>query len=306
MWMYSVNQPGESKNFDEKTVQLLKQQVFTLLYNVLAFYELYRDKNLEENEPKSKNVLDLWILSRLNELISFTTQSLDNYKLMEPVRAIRDFINDLSTWYLRRSRERIKEGDKDAKETLYYALKTLAKVMAPFAPFAAEDIWLKLRNERGNESVHLESWPKAEKVNRKIIEQMSQAREVVTFGLQERQKAQINVRQPLPKLTTTVAFQKEFNVIVADELNIKEIVRGNENKLSTEITSELKQEGEYRELVRAVQDLRKKARLTPKDKIKLFLPAKYRDLTSKFETDLQKAVWASEIKFTDQEEIKIE
>src|SRR3989338_4919766 len=164
LWMYSVNQPGESKNFDEKTVTLLQQQVFGLLYNVLAFYELYRDKNLEENaKSKSKNILDVWLLEKLDELIEFSTKNLDSYKLLEPTRALRDFIGDLSTWYLRRSRERIKEGEKDAKRTLYYVLKTLAKLMAPFAPFTAEDIWIKLRNENDRESVHLTEWPKKSK-----------------------------------------------------------------------------------------------------------------------------------------------
>jgi isoleucyl-tRNA synthetase len=175
LWMYSVNQPGESKNFDEKTVALLHSQVFGLLYNVLAFYELYRDKNLEDLTPrppllhkargsKSPNILDQWILTRLNELIKLSTENLDNYKLLEPVRAVRDFVGDLSTWYLRRSRDRIKneaanpeleQTQYGARATLYFVLKTLAKIMAPFAPFAAEDIWLKLRNEKDEESVHL-------------------------------------------------------------------------------------------------------------------------------------------------------
>src|SRR4029077_3756389 len=83
LWMYSVNQPGESKNFDEKTVQLLSSQVFSLLYNVLAFYELYRDRSLEKNSrPKPKNILDIWILSRLGELVEMATKNLDNYKLL--------------------------------------------------------------------------------------------------------------------------------------------------------------------------------------------------------------------------------
>ena len=160
LWMYSINQPGESKNFDEKTVALLHGQVFGLLYNVLAFYELYRDKTLEGNSrPKSKNVLDAWILARLDELIKLSTENLDNYRLLEPTRALRDFIGDLSTWYLRRSRERIKDesskpasaqGLGEARATLYFVLKTLAKIIAPFAPFAAEDIWLRLKNDPRN------------------------------------------------------------------------------------------------------------------------------------------------------------
>ena len=119
MWMYSVNQPGESKNFDEKTVALLHQQVFGLLYNVLAFYQLYRDKEIEEVKTLRfipNNVLDRWILSQVDTLTALVTSNLDNYKLLEPVRMIRTFIDDLSTWYLQCSRERIKEGDLEAKK----------------------------------------------------------------------------------------------------------------------------------------------------------------------------------------------
>ena len=103
--------------------------------------------------------MDLWIFARLDELIKLTTENLDNYKLLEGVRSMREFIGDLSTWYLRRSRERIKEGEVEAKQTLYFVLKSLAKIMAPFAPLSAEDIWLKLRNITEEESVHLERWP---------------------------------------------------------------------------------------------------------------------------------------------------
>ena len=320
LWMYSVNQPGESKNFDEKTVALLSQQVFGLLYNVLAFYELYRDKKQETNDrPKSKNILDQWIMTRLDELAKLTTENLDNYKLLEPTRAMKDFVGDLSTWYLRRSRERIKENDKDAKQTLYFTLKTLAKIMAPFAPFAAEDIWLKLKNSDDAESVHLTSWPKVEKVNSRIIEEMLITREIVSLGLEARQKLKIQVRQPLQSI-----FIKDKNFeriekndqlleLIKDELNIKDIIFDHSaNKevksiaLDPHITPELKQEGNYRELLRAIQDLRKKQGLLPKDKIKLTLPSKYQELAKKFEADLKKAVVAHEIEFKDQEEIIIQ
>ena len=283
MWMYSVNQPGESKNFDEKTVALLHQQVFGLLYNVLVFYELYRDRALEETHltpsPLSllrrgvgerSNILDQWILARLNELVKLSTENLDNYKLLEPTRAIRDFVGDLSTWYLRRSRERIKEGDKDAKQTLYFVLKTLVKVMAPFAPLSAEDIWQKLKNESDEESVHLAEWPKAEEINSQIIEDMKKVREIVTLGLEARQKASIKVRQPLNKLQIkNYELGIEFTELIKDELNVKEISSDKnietEVVLDAKITEELKQEGDYRELVRAMQDMRKKMGLTPSD-----------------------------------------
>jgi isoleucyl-tRNA synthetase len=303
--MYSVNQPGESKNFDEKTVSLLQQQVFGLLYNVLAFYELYRDKNLEGNDtPQSKNILDRWILARLDELTKLMTDNLDNYKLLEPVRAVRDFVGDLSTWYLRRSRERIKGGDKDAKATLYFALKTLAKLIAPFAPFAGEDLWLNLKLESDPESVHLTKWPKGEKINFEIIESMRVTRNIVTLGLEARQKAKIQVRQPLAKLEVkSFDLGKEYSELIKDELNVKEVKQNKyldgDVALDIEITSELKDEGYYRELVRAIQDIRKKMALTPSDLITLSIETDNagKQLIKKFNSDMKKAVLASQIEF---------
>lgn len=319
LWMYSINQPGESKNFDEKTVALLHQQVFSLLYNVLAFYELYRDKNFEKsNRPKSKNILDVWILSRLDELIDLTTKNLDNYRLLEPTRAIRDFIGDLSTWYLRRSRERIKEKDKDAKQTLYFILKTLAKVIAPFVPFTAEDIWLRLKNVDDAESVHLVDWP-AHKIfqfgNSKVREGMKAVREIVTLGLEARQKAGIKVRQPLNQLRIkNYELGIEYTELIKEELNVKEAVLDknieNEVLLDTKITEELKEEGNYRELARALQDLRKKMELTPSDIVALTFETNDtgRKLIQKFENDMKKTVLASKIEFknNDGQEVKID
>jgi len=343
LWMYSINQPGESKNFDEKTVLELHRQVFGLLYNVLAFYELYRDKELEKldfkNLEKSDlNILDRWILEKLNRLIDLSTENLDNYKLLEPTRAIRDFIGDLSTWYLRRSRDRIKSSSaegyertrdgENAEKTLYYVLKNLAKIMAPFAPLSAEDIWLKLKTDSDEESVHLTKWPKAGKRSdlfgflrsdlkeaEKILAKMEKVREIVTLGLEARQKAGIKVRQPLSQLRIkNYELGIEYAELIKDELNVKEIISDNEIEneilLDTKITPELKQEGDYRELVRGIQDMRKKMRLTPSDVISLTVETNEegKKLIQKFENDLLKVVLASEIEFekNDGEEIKID
>ncbi len=331
LWMYSVNQPGESKNFDEKTVLELHRQVFGLLYNVLAFYELYRDKDLEKTEEtKSENILDQWIIARLNELLKLSTENLDNFKLLEPTRAIRDFIGDLSTWYLRRSRERIKDGDKEAKATLYFVLKTLAKLMAPLAPFSAEDIWLKLKNSRASAdgarhdfaksdaaSVHLAEWPSVSAAEHSdIIENMRITREIVSLGLEARQKAGIRVRQPLGELKIKGhELRKEYEEIVQDELNVKKIVsaKGEETitvDFDATITPELKAEGDYREFVRAVQDLRKKIGLTPSDVITLTIETNDagKELLQKFESDLKKVVLASKIEFKENggEEVKVD
>lgn len=314
LWMYAVNQPGESKNFDEKTVVLLHQQVFSLIYNVLAFYELYRDKNLENNSrPKSHNILDQWILARLDELIKLSTESLDNYKLLEPVRAMRDFIGDLSTWYLRRSRERIKDGDIEAKQTLYFVLKTMAKLLTPFAPFAGEDIWQKLKVGGDVESVHLADWPTVPfKLfsfgKNKVITDMANTREIVSTLLKERQQKNIPVRQPLA-LATGPSVLNIYALIIKEEVNIKDYQGTETFSLDTEITGELKQEGYYRELVRALQDMRKKIGLTPSDVVNISFDTDKsgRELIEKFETDMKKTVLVSKIesKENDGEEVKI-
>jgi len=307
LWMYSVNQPGESKNFDEKTVAELHNKVFNLLYNVLAFYELYRNKEQESNGAKeqSANILDQWILARFNQLVETATTNLDSFKLLEPVRAMREFIDDLSTWYVRRSRDRLKEGDIEAKQTLYYVLKNLAKLMAPFAPFAAEDIWQKLKNENDEMSVHMAAWPEAQVLgsSEKVIEEMQKLRELVTLGLQLRQKASRPVRQPLGSLTLkTTTLSPEYLEILGDEMNVKEIKTdtsiATEVYLDTEITPELKKEGDYRELVRSVQDMRKKEGLTPSDMIALTLPESAKDIVAGFEDDLKKTVMASSVAFS--------
>ncbi|HLP86514.1 MAG TPA: class I tRNA ligase family protein [Candidatus Paceibacterota bacterium] len=316
LWMYSVNQPGESKNFDEKTVSELHSKVFNLLYNVLAFYELYRDKNLEiSGGSSSENILDKWIVTLLNKLIEDVTKNLDNYKLLEPVRAIRLFIDDLSTWYLRRSRERIKEGDQEAKQTLYYVLKTLIQLMAPFTPFASEDIWQKLKTEKDEESIHLSKWPKEASVDLKILEEMKIVREIVTIGLQKRQKENLPVRQPIAKVSATVvtSLTRGSSIIIKEELNSKEIeIKMGEEKnvdLDTRITEELRKEGQYRELLRAIQDIRKKNGLNPSDIVTLIVNTNKdgQDFINTFNKELMKAVGVKEILFkeNDSEEIKI-
>ncbi|MEI7709412.1 MAG: class I tRNA ligase family protein [bacterium] len=321
LWMYSVNQPGESKNFDEKTVALLSAQVFTLLYNVLAFYELYRDKNLESNDrPKSKNILDIWILARFDELTKLSTENLDNYKLLEPVRGIRDFIGDLSTWYLRRSRDRIKDGNEDAKQTLYFVLKNLTKLLAPFAPFTADDIWLKLRHQSDYQSVHLSEWPKISKglfdifgpKSANVLNDMNTVRKIVTLGLEARQKAGIKVRQPLAKLEVKdFKLAKEYVALIKDELNVKEVIENknleNDVLLDTEITLDLEIEGSYRELVRALQDMRKDLGLTPSDVVSLAIETfeAGKELVQKFEEEMKKTVLASKIEFKTNDGVEI-
>ncbi len=308
LWMYSVNQPGDSKNFDEKTVAELRNKIFNLLYNVIAFYELYRDKSLEAKSDKleaSSNVLDIWILERLAELSNTMTTGLDSYKLMEPVRAMREFIDELSTWYVRRSRDRLKDGDQDAKRTLYIVLKNMARFLAPFAPFAAEDIWQTLRTDADPLSVHLANWPDQKPTDPKISEDMQSVRELVTLGLELRQKSGVKVKQPLASFTVTKELAVEYQELLKDELNVKEIAVGEAVGLNTDITPELKREGDFREFLRNVQGLRKDAELSPNDMVTLIAPESSKEVIIGFEGELKKVAGIKEIKF-EGEEIRIE
>lgn len=319
--MSSTLMKGEDANFSEKAVQDIASKIIGRLFNVFAFYELYRDKDLEKNDvSKSKNVLDVWIMARFEKTLVDITNGMEMYDMAEATRPIDLFIDDLSTWYLRRSRERIKNGDKEARATLYYVLKTLTKLLAPFAPFTAEDIWLKLKNADDVESVHLANWPtKPFKLfsfgKSKIIENMEKVRNIVTLGLEARQKAGIKVRQPLQKLVIkNFELGAEYGELIKDELNVKEVISdknlNQEIFLDVGITDELKEEGDYRELVRALQDMRKKMGLTPSDIVKISFDANSdgKELLQKFENDMKKVVLASEIKLgtNNEPEIKID
>ncbi len=287
LWMYSVNQPGDSKNFDEKKVDEIVKKVFNLAENILSFYELYKDENLVVSRKLpivSENILDSWIISRLNELIKDGSKNLDRFKVFEAARTLRFFINDLSTWYIRRSRDRFKSNDTEDRNnaliTTSFVLKELSKYMAPFTPMFAEWLYKKVREEEDPESVHLCDFPEAGKIDEKVLENMEEARRIVSLALEKRIAAGIKVRQPLRELkikNLKLKINEDYLVLIRDEVNVKKIEFDDELdeevKLNTEITEELKREGNVRELIRFVQELRKGKRLTPLNLAELLVEA---------------------------------
>lgn len=279
-WMYSVNQPGESKNFDEKTVDEAVKKVNNLLVNVLAFYEMYKGEGEEVNCLESKNVLDRWILALLNNLIIDVTKGFDTYNLIDPARAIKDFIADFSQWYIRRSRDRFKNtGSDDAKlaaATTRYVLEQISKLLAPLMPFLAEDIYQKVKIADGQVSVHLADWPVSITTSGdEIISSMKNSRQIVERALAKRSEAGIKIRQPLGtlKIKTESPLEEGLLEMIADEVNIKKVIVDNsiegEVDLDINITPELKAEGNIREIIRFIQDLRKKNNLKVNDEIGL-------------------------------------
>jgi isoleucyl-tRNA synthetase len=280
LWMYGVNQPGDSKNFDEKTVDEIVKKVFNPLENIFALYDLYKDNSIKA-ENKSENVLDKWILSRFFELVSLGGGKLEEYKVFEGSRALRDFASDFSTWYIRRSRERFK-GDNmkdknDALSTTKYILLNLSKYMAPFTPFFAESLYQKLREVNDPQSVHLERWPEVKKVDKKLLQEMQEVRELVSYFLDLRQKAGLKVRQPLSSITLPEGMSSELANIVREEVNVKSInyvmkMDTLKYSLNTELTPELLEEGKIRDAIRAIQDWRKENNLIPGQIVKYKVP----------------------------------
>jgi isoleucyl-tRNA synthetase len=264
-------------------------------------------KNVSGAEASS-NILDRWIISRLNELNKEITDGMENYELDKATRPFADFIDDLSTWYLRRSRDRFKgddEGDKIAAlVSTRFVLVELSKLLAPFMPFIAEEIYVKL--DGGLESVHLESWPTLGNIDASLLENMKVVREIASLGLEARSRAKINVRQPLSKLKIKneklKAQDTAFIDLIKEEVNVKGILFDanlpTDVELDTYITPELEEEGELRDLIRAIQDRRKERGLTIQDRPTLKIFAEDKDtqaLIQKWKPQLVKAVLLKEV-----------
>ncbi len=265
---------GEDLNFSEKEVQELQRKNIGRLHNVLSMYEMFADGSIAA-ETNSTHVLDQWVLARLNQLVAAVTGGYRSYELDKATRPITDFIDDVSVWYLRRSRDRLKgsdAADRDATlATLRHVLKTLAQVMAPAMPFYAEHLYRSVRSEAEPESVHLTDWPMAAAADEAVLSAMSVTREIVSAALEARTKAGVKVRQPLASLTTNCDVSPEYQQIIADEVNVKTVSLGGKSiaELDLTLTAALQAEGEARELMRAIQGLRKEAGLAQHDRIEL-------------------------------------
>jgi isoleucyl-tRNA synthetase len=280
-YFFSINQPGDSKLFSEKDVQEIFKKFILTFWNCFQFLETYSPKFLSNSKIIPKKIIDKWIFSRLNSLILETTSLLEKYDVTGAARKIEKFvIEDLSLWYIRRSRKRFqkpatKKELKEASQVLNSVLMTLSKLTAPFTPFLSEQIFQRLKgtNFKKEKSVHLESWPKidSELIDRKLEKKMERAREIVSLALAERAKAKIKIRQPLRELTIPEDFKREPGLLelIKEEVNVKEISFGQKLKLDTEITPELKEEGEIREILRKIQQKRKETGLKPSQLIEI-------------------------------------
>jgi isoleucyl-tRNA synthetase len=255
--LYTVNQPGEPKRFDEKEVDGVVKKLFLILWNCLSFWKMFAaGASAPLSAPKATHVMDRWLLSELAALTTAVTDGLERYDVVTAGRAIADFTNDLSTWYVRRSRDRFKDGDAEAVETLGYALATVAKLLAPFTPFVADGLYRELGGAK--ESVHLEDWPSADKADENLSLQMKRVRQAASMALEKRAASKINVRQALASLVVKSEWPFEDWMLES---------AGFEVELDTALTPELKREGAARELTRNLNSLRKEAKLTIDDRV---------------------------------------
>lgn len=304
-YFYTINQPWEEKRFSEKDVfEKLKNFILTL-YNCFVFYKTYSQGKINLKNPSLKNVLDRWIVSRLEKLILEVTQELENLSLTSAARKIENFvIEDLSLWYIRRSRRRFQDPKNkkeltEAQKTLGFVLIELSKILAPFLPFLAEKIYQEILKTK--KSVHLEEWPKAnlKLINENLEKEMERARKVVTEILRKRQEMKIKVRQPLKKAILSEKFSDEISELIKEETNIKEILFGERFEIDFEIDEKLKEEGIFNEILRNFQEMRKKKKLLPKDKVKVkvFGNENLISIVKKYQKEIERKAKVKEIQF---------
>ncbi|GIW64853.1 MAG: isoleucine--tRNA ligase [Patescibacteria group bacterium] len=319
-WMFARQNPADNMLFGYKKADEVRRQFYLILWNVYKFFIEYANldnfnaryqdffDSAVENASQSRNpklqktlisslndinILDQWILSRLATMVLNVEKYLKEFNAKDAAFEIEKFVSDLSTWYVRRSRDRVwvNSDDKDDKqsfyETMYFVLVNLSIILSPFLPFISEEIYTNLT---GNESVHLEFWPDEELMkkikNDKLEEAMTKARKVVETGHAKRKEMKIKVRMPLLKLD--IEYSENINdvsdkiwKVVLDELNIKNLyINGKlvypekEKQVSQE---ELEYEGKLRDFIRQVQAKRKEMRLKPNEYLEFEIPTEFKN-----------------------------
>lgn len=301
---------GEDFSLIDKDVADVSRKL-SMIWNMYDFFTLYasvdgwsfdkaQDKEGDDTPANPldelENPLDIWVVSRLHQLIKEVDTNTQRYDMQRALKPVLEFVDDASNWYVRRSRRRFwksgNDADKaDAYKTLHYVLTKLSLALAPFVPFMAEELYRKLT---GEESVHLCDWPEAGGVDGQVINNMAMVRELITQGLAQRAESGLKVRQPLQSVTLhgISKLQPELMAIVQEELNVKEVKLAEvsaeaaelQAQVDTSLTDELRAEGIVRELIRYIQNVRKEAGLEVEDRISLFVETESPEVNEAIET----------------------
>ena len=282
---------GEPLNFSDRDLQNIVRGFLNLFWNVKTFYATYGEgETVRLDKPRSAHVLDRWMFSRLHKLIQDVTTEMDGYEIARASRPLRAFVEDLSTWWLRRSRDRIKSENAyerlDALKTLLEVMLDFARIMAPFTPFLAEKVYLDMGGPKA--SVHLDKWPKADArlIDERLLADMQWLREAASKAHEQRSIAKLPVRQALAAAIVRLSDaeevarlnrQSDLASLLAEELNVEAVriehAAGQAEPwmitLDTVITPELKRKGLRREFVRMVMNTRKEKGLQPSDRVRI-------------------------------------
>lgn len=287
---------GEDINFSEKGVEEVGKKLNLLLYNVWSFFRIYtRDSYMNIERPEPGGVLDSWAMEEISRVNVLVKESLNNFDTVKAGRVLLEWVNDFSTWYVRRSRERLKIGGSTSQQSLRvyaYLLKETAKCLAPLAPYLSEFIY---RDVTGELSVHLTDWSDVRVELSGLLTEMSIVREVVSLGHALRKQIGVSVRQPLAAFAYVLKnseheLSEELLQIIKEELNVRSVSKTADGfsdsvslngggivsrvSLDRALSSDLKVEGLARELERQVQDLRKKSGLQVGDLVDLYYNTK--------------------------------
>ena len=306
---------GEDFALIDKDVSDVARKL-SMIWNVYDFFTMYASVDGFDSKqaiPVSKleNPLDIWLVSRVYELRNEITKGMEAYNIPSALANVLLFIDDLSNWFVRRSRRRFWKSEDDmdknaAYSVLYFVLVYLAKILAPFTPFLAEELYQKMTGSEFDssvtESVHLLDWPEAGEINQEVLDKMARTREIITEGLALRMnksetEEQIKVRQPLAEYVYSgESLDEYYEQIIADEVNVKNVKVGHEFRLDKHLTTELLEEGFIRELIRFVQAARKKVGLEVDDRIKLSIDT---EIDDKWQEILKTEVLATTLSFND-------
>lgn len=314
-YFFTVNPAGEPKRFDEHDLADAQRKSVMVLLNIRNFIRSYALRGADHVRLPSRmtHILDRWVVSRLHSTTAVVHEAMERYDAFDASRNIAAFLDDLTNWYIRRSRERfqLKENERDFKAVsavLAYVFVHTTRLLAPFLPFVCEQVW---RDIYKNESVHAEDYPRAEarRIDKQLEYDMIRARETVTIILKKRSEAGIKVRQPLSLVKLKKELPAELAAIMASEVNVKKVVSDpaleEEIWLDVALTPELQEEGMIREIVRNVQAARKDAGLTQKQQIALRFAADDRlaNLVEKWREYLTARVGARRIEWVSEEKL---